>query len=302
MNFLRVGLAFLAIWAGLLSQTHETRAGILSSPGKAHLTARQNRKNNNNQNAQQKAQRAAKQRQERAAAAARLQRAQQLALATSNAAGAAHLKLQMAAGKVGTAKESIDTSKEAGASATHELRQLEEEIEDAQAPDSPFVKAEKEADEAAEKFLGLREKIESSPDYKAAKAAALASDNKHERLADIEQKYFTSNPEYIQARSGFDLMGTRLSEIRSHLFAADARWRDAADRAKGARGQESEAKKQLQGSLLKKAEAADSAREAAAAANAAQNLVKLREAQAKAAGANKNGGSKKGYSAGSKKN
>jgi len=294
---------FAAVGGLALDRAALEASPLDSSAIRVHSKGRQgNRKNyNNNNNAQQKAQHAAQQKAQRAAATARLERARQLLAATANHAGVAHLQLQNAAGKVATAKNTLDTSKDAGESASDELHQIETEIEESQAADSPYAKGVDNAVEASEAFKKLRDKIEASPDYRAAKSAALSGDNKPDKLAHMEQKFFTSNPDYIQARSGAELMVARLREIRSALFAADSRWLATAQRSKDARSQASEANKQLQGSLLHKADAAESAREAAAAANAAQALVKLREAQAKAAGAKDQGSKNKKPSSSSKK-
>lgn len=257
----------------------------------------QKRRSRNRNRGNSQAQRQAVQ-QSLAQAKAQAAVAQQALAIASKQVGAAGSAVSAAEGRMTSAGAAFQSAEDDLRNAEREVRELEQQIVDSQANDSPFAEARDAMERAKKAYDDQRGKVERAINYKARYEAALASSNKAELLPKLQQELL-NHSDLLRASITFEAARQACEREKAALLAADPSWKAATDATRAAQSTSSKATIELNNSRLKLAGAKDDYRLAAKAAVAAQAALaqaqaaigQLEQQQKRLAGSSKGGNS-----------
>lgn len=251
-----------------------------------------NRNRNNTQQQQQARQQLA--RQNLAIVQSQLAAAQQAYQAAASRASALEAEVTAADARVSETNDALTAARQESSETTATLRQIEEQLENAQPEDSPYRQAEAELAAAREAFLEAKERVFESPAYRRAYEAALRSTNKAELLPQVRSDALAGDAAYLQAKQKFDFAQQQFIAIRTRLLEKSEEWVAAGAAARTARQEEAEADTKLSNAALGRSAVRIQYRAVARQAAAAQEVIQ----QAQAAMKNLQGAAKSSGSGG----
>ena len=206
--------------------------------------------------------------------------AKQVRAVAAQRARTAQAKVQSAEGRVSTALTGIENAKSEAVSTTERLRAVEAEIEAARGPDSEFTRARVALEEAERKFQAERDRVLSSPDYKARYKAALDSGNKG-MLLQIRNGALEDDAEFQATSRRHEWAETTFNRMRRELYAKHPNWVAGGKAARQARADLARSKQAVSAGMLTRAGARSNFRQAAGTAAAANAVVERGEAAIK---------------------
>ncbi|HEY2413708.1 MAG TPA: hypothetical protein VGI40_15770 [Pirellulaceae bacterium] len=201
------------------------------------------------------------------AALAQRNAAQQVLAAAQATGGGAQDKLNSALSKLRDEAQKFHDSQSTTRQAAKELAEIEEDILDEQAADSPYKQGLKKVEEARRNVQQAEDRIVAEPAVQA-KLAGLSGNN----LQEAKNKIFEFDDNYQTAKGELSAQGSASAKIRTELFQADKHWKEAAESLTQARKEEKEAEGNTHGGTSGRVGLnlkAKSAGEAAATAKAA---------------------------------
>ena len=180
--------------------------------------------------------------------------------------GSATIKLQQAADEFRTAHSAVH-------SLTVQQNEIETEILDQQADDSPLALAEDKVDQAKDHLDEIATRLLDSPAIKE-KLAGLKGSEFYARRAEV----LSLEPEYSLARSQLQLVADDLERIRRELFQSDSGWKSTAESLVEARKDEAKADSSSASSGMSRLAPLGDLRKASNAAAAARQAIAQSEA------------------------
>jgi len=214
------------------------------------------------------------------AALAQRNAAQQVLAAAQATGGGAQDKLNSALSKLREEAQRFHDSQSTTRQAAKELAEIEEEILDEQAVDSPYKQGLKKVEAAREDLKQVEERILGESAVQA-KLAGLSGNS----LLEAKTKVLEYDPNYLIAKAKLTSQGSAVEKIRTELFQADKHWKEAADSLTQARKDEKEAEKNTHGGASGRVGLNLKAKNAAEAAAAARAAIAQAEAILRANGA-----------------
>ena len=211
---------------------------------------------------------------------AQVQAAKRVGAAAAQQAGMAQAKVQVAEGRANAALSDIESAEAEARAATEGLNAIEAEIEQAQSAGSEFARARAALESAEKEFQASRERVLSSPAYKAKYQAALKSGNRA-GLLDIRNDALKNDTAFQAASYSHEEAETAFGRIRRELHLKNPDWVAAAEAARETRAELARAKKALSGSMLHRAGGRSNLREATKTVAAAQATAQQGEAAIK---------------------
>jgi hypothetical protein len=201
------------------------------------------------------------------AALAQRNAAQQVLAAAEATGNGAQDKLNSALSKLREEAQKFHDAQSTTRHAAKELADIEEDILDEQAADSPYKQGLKNVDAARQSLKQVEERIVAEPAAQA-KLAGLSGNS----LLEAKHKILEFDDSYLTAKGELNAQGSALNKIRADLFQADKHWKEAAESLTQARKDEKDAEEHTHGGASGRVGLnlkAKSASEAAAAARAA---------------------------------
>jgi septation ring formation regulator EzrA len=185
--------------------------------------------------------------------------------------------------------------------AAKELAEIEEDILDEQAADSPYKQGLKKVEQARQNLKQVEERIVGESAVQA-KLAGLSGNS----LSEAKNKIFEFDDSYQAAKGELSAQGSGLAKIRSELFQADKHWKEAAESLTQARKDEKEAEGNTHGGASGRVGLNLKAKNAGEAAATAKAAIAQAEAVLRANGAgnliNNNSSANNSRSSGKKSN
>lgn len=252
-------------------------SAILLSCANGPESAAANPRRRSNQSHNYSAMRARQQQGAVQAATAQKKAAEQVLKAAEATGSGAEAKLADALSKLRREAEKFHEAQSTTRQAAKELAEIEQEILDEQAEDSPYRQSSQRVEIARRKLKMVEDRILSEPANEA-KLAGLSGVGLVEARANI----LSLREDYLVPKVDFNTEADALAKLRSELFQADQHWKDAADSLTQARRLEKEAEENTHGGTSGRVGLNLKAKNAAEAAAAARVAIAQADAVIKA--------------------
>jgi chromosome segregation ATPase len=232
-----------------------------------------------------------------AAARAQLQASENL-LAAANSKGAqAGVEIQVALGKLGDAKQKLEAAHNEIKELARHLNEIEQEILNGQAADSPYRQAKDKMEAARRDLAALEFKLLKEGRYEERKAQAdEASD-----VFKLREAILSASSEYTVAKGLADDAAKELNRLRLELLRDDKDWKEISDALADAHRGEDRAQDKANSAGVSRLGPLKDSRDAAQVAAYAQAHISAAKSLLARLGVKANPGSSKKNSPGNKK-
>jgi hypothetical protein len=213
------------------------------------------------------------------AANAQIAAAKQVLAAAETTGGNYQARLDAALAKLTDSAARFHEAQSTTRHLAKDLAEIENEIIEDQAADSPYAKAGLALDAARQKLQAVEQAILAEPDVKL-QLSGLSAEKRAERQATL----LSFRADYLLAKNALEAAGSEHDRIRRELFREDADWKAAAEALTEARNEEKAAEEKTHSGASGRVGDSQKVRNATEAAAAARTAIARAEAVLRSVG------------------